>query len=145
MFVCGVDRCCELARRRACCIYRMPYASRYHSDPDLTQLACFCAYHRGWCRRRNKECQKLGVADNLCGKCTRLPGGGFRLEETKYGLRYAGASFDDNQIGRGSYQAMNICSLARYGNGGKIVYQPSTKCVGVSKRGRSHQVPPRPQ
>lgn len=55
------------------------------------------------------------MTDNLCGKCEKLPGGGFKLSSTN-GLRFGGASFDDNQIGLGSYQARNICMLAKYGN-----------------------------
>jgi len=94
----------------------------------------------GYCHPLDSTCKKLGVKDNLCGKCTALPGGGFELSESKAGLRFAGASFDDNQIGTGSYQAMNICSLARYGNGGKITYQPTKKCGGHTGYGPSSQV-----
>lgn len=110
------------------------------TDTDATTAEVTCAFDDGtfkagswpigYCHPLNQDCKNLGVLDNLCGKCTALPGGGFKLEELKAGLRYAGASFDDNQIGLGSYQAMNICSLARYGNGGKIAYQPSKKCAG---------------
>ena len=82
--------------------------------------------------RLSAACKSLGVKDNLCGECEALPGGGFKLSEGKMGLRFAGASFDDNEIGTGSYQAMNICSLARYGNGGKILYQPTKQCGGKS-------------
>lgn len=94
----------------------------------------------GYCHPLSAGCKALGVMDNMCGKCTALPGGGFQLEETSAGLRYAGASFDDNQIGTGSYQAMNICILARYGNGGKIAYMPTNKCGGHTGRGPSSQV-----
>ena len=86
----------------------------------------------GFCHERDAECKKLGVTDNLCGKCTALSGGGFRLEEPKMGLRFGGASFDDNQIGKGSYQAMNICSLAKYGNLGKITHKPLNTCAGTT-------------
>jgi hypothetical protein len=43
--------------------------------------------------------------------------GGFKLENA-VGLRFNGMSFDDNQNGKGSYQAQNVCLLARYGNKG---------------------------
>ena len=39
--------------------------------------------------------------DNLCGKCRRWGRGGFQLSESKMGLRFKGASFDDNS-GSGS-------------------------------------------
>jgi len=120
------------------------------SDKDRTlgELACSFddgtfkkgAWPMGYCHPLGSACKALGVLDNMCGKCTALPGGGFQLEETKAGLRYAGASFDDNQIGKGSYQAMNICILARYGNGGKITYMPTTKSGGHTGRGVSSQV-----
>ena len=32
-------------------------------------------------------------------------------------------------------QAMNICILARYGNGGAIQFNPTTKCAGSTVRG----------
>jgi len=35
----------------------------------------------------SEDCKKLGVMDNMCGKCTALKGGGFQLEETTAGLR----------------------------------------------------------
>jgi len=35
----------------------------------------------------SEDCKKLGVMENMCGKCTALKGGGFQLEETKAGLR----------------------------------------------------------
>jgi hypothetical protein len=40
----------------------------------------------------------LGIKDNLCGQCTALPGGGVKLY-SRHGLRFNGASFDDNQNG----------------------------------------------
>lgn len=45
----------------------------------------------------------MQVKENMCGKCTSLGGGAFRLEATE-GLRFGGKSFDDNQIGRGKMQ-----------------------------------------
>jgi hypothetical protein len=84
----------------------------------------------GNCWPKSEECKKLGVTDNLCGKCEALPNGGFKLSETKQGLRYAGASFDDNNVQAGSYQAGNICILARYGNGGMVDFNPTDKCFG---------------
>ena len=42
--------------------------------------------------------------------------------------------------GTGTYQAMNICILARYGNGGTITDQPTAKCGGKSLGGVSSQV-----
>eukprot|EP00961_Rhodomonas_salina_P177836 2398145-Rhodomonas_salina.1 len=61
------------------------------------------------------------------------------LSETKAGLRFNGASFDDNQNGKGSYQAMNICTLAKYGNKGTIGDPPTTKCAGTTLRGPANQ------
>eukprot|EP00961_Rhodomonas_salina_P092795 1248869-Rhodomonas_salina.1 len=52
------------------------------------------------------------VKDNMCGECKSWGSGGFELRENAMGIRFNGASFDDNQIGKGSYQAMNICILA---------------------------------
>eukprot|EP00961_Rhodomonas_salina_P097042 1305450-Rhodomonas_salina.1 len=43
---------------------------------------------------------QLGIKDNMCGKCEKTAGG-FKLSEPKMGLRFNGASFDDNQIGTG--------------------------------------------
>ena len=37
------------------------------------------------------------------------------LLNLQYIYIYIGASFDDGHNGKGTYQAMNICSLARYG------------------------------
>jgi len=37
-------------------------------------------------------------------------------------------------------QAMNICILARYGNGGKIAYMPTNQCGGHTGSGPSQQV-----
>ena len=68
----------------------------------------------GFCHERDAECKKLGVTDNLCGKCEK-DGAGFKLVN-EIGLRWGGKSFDDNQIGKGSIQAQNICILAKYGN-----------------------------
>ena len=68
----------------------------------------------GYCYPLDDNCKKLGVTDNLCGKCEK-DGAGFKLVN-KIGLRWGGKSFDDNQIGKGSIQAQNICILAKYGN-----------------------------
>ena len=110
------------------------------TDATLGELECSfddgtykkAGWPLGYCHPLSAACKSLGVKDNLCGECEALPGGGFKLSEGKMGLRFAGASFDDNEIGTGSYQAMNICSLARYGNGGKILYQPTKQCGGKS-------------
>jgi len=56
------------------------------------------------------------------------------------GLRFDGYSFDDNQIGTGSYQAMNICILAKYGNGGTVTTPPKSSCGGKSLGGPAKQV-----
>jgi hypothetical protein len=56
------------------------------------------------------------------------------------GLRFQGASFDDNEIATGSYQAMNVCILAKYGNGGTITEKPTERCGGFSLNGAADQV-----
>jgi len=89
------------------------------------------AWPAGYCNPPSAACTQLGIKDNMCGTCTALPGGGIRLENS-HGIRFDGASFDDNQIGKGSYQAMNICTLARYGNGGTITKKPTADCGGYS-------------
>ncbi len=43
----------------------------------------------GQCFERDAECEKLGVADNLCGKCKDLGGGAFELYNPG-GLRFMG-------------------------------------------------------
>ena len=48
-----------------------------------------------------------------------------------------GAHDDDGAF---EQQAMNICILARYGNGGKIAYMPTTQCGGHTGSGPSSQV-----
>lgn len=58
-------------------------------------------------------------------------GGAFRLE-SKDGLRFAGKSYDDNQIGKGSMQARNICALAKYGNKGTVTKFPTKQSAGYS-------------
>ena len=124
------------------------------SDTDRTLGELECSFDDGtykqgswplgWCQPLSEECKKLGVKDNLCGECLALAGGGFQLKEPKMGLRFSGASFDDQNLATGSYQTMNICSLARYGNGGKILYQPTNKCAGTSGHGAARQVSPLP-
>ena len=80
------------------------------------------------------------IKDNQCATCTALPNGGVRLENEK-GLRFNGASYDDNEIGKGSYQAMNICMLAKYGNGGTITKPATPDCAGFSNyNGANNQV-----
>ena len=71
------------------------------------------------------------VKENQCGTCTALGGGAFRLE-SKDGLRFAGKSYDDNQIGKGSMQARNICALAKYGNKGTVTKFPTKQSAGYS-------------
>merc|ERR1719183_439976 len=94
---------------------------------------------KGYCTLPNAQCRALGITDNLCGSCSALSGGGVKLY-SKYGLRFNGASFDDNQNGRGTYQAQNICMLAKYGNKGKIDFYAKEKSYGVSGRGVPGQV-----
>jgi hypothetical protein len=48
--------------------------------------------------------------------CAQIDGG-FKLENAG-GLRFNGMTWDDNKNGKGSYQAQNVCLLARYGNKG---------------------------
>ena len=118
------------------------------TDKTLGELECSfddgtfkkAGWPLGYCHPLSSGCKKLGIMDNLCGECTALPGGGFQLKESKAGLRFAGASFDDNQNGKGTYQAMNICSLARYGNGGKIQFQPTKDCAGKTGQGSGNQI-----
>lgn len=43
------------------------------------------------------------IKENMCGTCTSLGGGAFRLEAAE-GLRFGGKSYDDNMIGKGSMQ-----------------------------------------
>jgi len=69
----------------------------------------------GWCYPLDDACKKLGVTDNLCGQCV-ADGKGWKLVNDKAGLRWGGKSFDDNQNGKGTIQAQNICALAAYGN-----------------------------
>jgi hypothetical protein len=59
--------------------------------------------------------------------------GGFKLENAA-GLRFNGISFDDNQNGKGSYQAQNVCMLARYGNKGDFGSRgsPTDQCKGTT-------------
>jgi len=53
--------------------------ARMHEDGVLNVVYCM-VYD-------SEDCKKLGVMDNMCGKCTALKGGGFQLEETTAGLR----------------------------------------------------------
>jgi len=85
----------------------------------------------GYCWPLGNTCSQLGIVDNQCGKCTALPNGGVRIENS-HGLRFNGASYDDNQIGKGSYQARNICMLAKYGNGGTITKKATADSAGFS-------------
>jgi len=94
---------------------------------------------KGYCTLMNAQCKALGIKDNLCGKCTALPGGGVKLY-SRHGLRFNGASFDDNQNGAGTYQAQNICILAKYGNKGKIDFYPTSKSYGRTGGGVPGQV-----
>jgi hypothetical protein len=97
------------------------------------------SWPKGYCTLPDKSCKDLGITDNLCGKCTKLAGGGFKLY-SRHGLRFNGASFDDNQNGVGSYQAQNICMLAKYGNKGKITKYASEKSYGRTGGGVASQV-----
>eukprot|EP00961_Rhodomonas_salina_P210282 2839214-Rhodomonas_salina.1 len=42
--------------------------------------------------------------------------------------------------GAKSIQARNICILAKYGNGGTVVENPTTNCAGYSLNGKANQV-----
>lgn len=97
------------------------------------------SWPRGYCTLPDKTCTDLGITDNLCGQCTQLPDGGFKLYN-KHGLRFNGASFDDNQNGVGTYQAQNICMLAKYGNKGTITKYASEKSWGRTGGGVASQV-----
>jgi len=66
------------------------------------------------CLPLSDACKELGVTDNLCGECVKTDAG-WKLVNDKIGLQYAGKTFDDNRIGKGSVQAQNVCLLARYG------------------------------
>jgi len=96
---------------------------------------------KGFCHPPDAECLALGITDNLCGKCTKTATG-FKLENTDAGLRYEGKSFDDNNIGKGTTQAKNICILAKYGNKPKEFPDfPTSNCAGRTQGGvkpRSH-------
>jgi len=81
------------------------------------------------CYPLDKSCTDLGVKDNLCGKCEKTAAG-YRLVNREAGLRFAGASFDDNNVGKGTVQARNICILSRYGNKGQVTRQPLNTCAG---------------
>ena len=85
------------------------------------------------------RCKRLGIEENLCGECHALSGGGVKVV-SRHGLRFNGASFDDNQNGRGTYQAQNICLLAKYGNKGVIRQYPKPESYGVSGSGVPGQV-----
>ncbi len=69
----------------------------------------------------------MGVATQICSQLA-----GFMLYNGG-GLRFNGLSFDDNQYGRDSYQAQNVCLLARYGNQGPYGSKgwPRSKSRGV--------------
>lgn len=97
------------------------------------------SWPKGYCDLPDQTCKDLGIKENLCGKCTKLSGGGFKLYD-RHGLRFNGASFDDNQNGVGSYQAQNICMLAKYGNKGKITKYASDKSYGRTGGGVANQV-----
>jgi len=71
------------------------------------------------------------ILDNMCGVCTDLGNGAFRIE-AKEGLRFGGKSFDDNEIGKGTMQARNICALAKYGNKGTVTKFPNKDSAGYS-------------
>jgi hypothetical protein len=80
----------------------------------------------GLCYPLDDACKKLGVTDNLCGKC-EADGKGWKLTNEEAGLRWGAKSFDDNENGAGSFQAQNVCILAAYGN--KVPHQPSLCAV----------------
>jgi len=71
------------------------------------------------------------ILENMCGVCTDLGNGAFRIE-AKEGLRFGGKSFDDNEIGKGTMQARNICALAKYGNKGTVTKFPNKDSAGYS-------------
>jgi len=117
------------------------------TDSVLGTLTCefgSASMHGPWpikaCYPLDKACTDLGVKDNLCGTCEKTPDG-YRLVNREVGLRFAGASFDDNQIGKRSVQARNICILSRYGNKGQVTRQPYDTCAGkITKGGVANQV-----
>ena len=66
----------------------------------------------GWpegdCYTSSSDCAGLGVKDNLCGQCVPLcdrcdADAGFKLVNPA-GLRFAGSTFDDANLGQGSIQ-----------------------------------------
>ncbi len=72
--------------------------------------------HWGECIAPSSTCTALGITDNLCGACTKIPGG-FLLSNSG-AIRFNGYSFDDNKNARGNIQPINVCLLAKYGNKG---------------------------
>lgn len=76
------------------------------------------AEEEGWgtCIAHSVSCKALGVIENLCGTCRKIPGG-FMLYNGG-GIRFEGRTFDDDNSGPGQLQAQNVCNLAMYGNQG---------------------------
>eukprot|EP00277_Geminigera_cryophila_P044913 CAMPEP_0173066302 /NCGR_PEP_ID=MMETSP1102-20130122/6127_1 /TAXON_ID=49646 /ORGANISM="Geminigera sp., Strain Caron Lab Isolate" /LENGTH=663 /DNA_ID=CAMNT_0013933727 /DNA_START=8 /DNA_END=1995 /DNA_ORIENTATION=+ len=95
-----------------------------------------CSNDGGWCTCTGRV--RYGEGDNWSGESSSIgqiycgvdkfdrdpsPGHkktcecahGFKLTNS-LGLQFNGKSFDDNNYGAGSYQARNVCLLARYGN-----------------------------
>ncbi|KAJ1488109.1 hypothetical protein T484DRAFT_1784319 [Baffinella frigidus] len=85
-----------------------------------------------YCYPPSMECLRLGVKDNLCGHCSDLGGGNFRLTNAQAGLRWGGNTFDDNNLHTGSQQVKNICTLAKFGNGGTISIRANGRCRAKS-------------
>ena len=72
----------------------------------------------GGCWTKDSSCSKLGIKDNLCGRCEPLcehcdAAVGFKLVADK-GLRFGQYTFDAEKIAAGNYQPRNLCALARY-------------------------------
>ena len=97
---------CACARARACMQVNCWFFKSKGVKPG--------PWPKGMCYPRDNNCKSLGIKDNLCGKCVSLGGGAFRLI-ADVGLRFNGYSFDDNRIGKGSFQACilkkTLCSV----------------------------------
>ena len=117
--LCGV---CEGADWRKCaseggwctCEGQVRFGSGDHWSQESTSKGqIYCAadkFDRDPAPGKTKECQ-----------CAH----GFKLTNSK-GLQFAGKSWDDNNYGAGSFQARNVCLLARYGN---MFVNKETKCA----------------
>ena len=76
--------------------------------PAAVSLVKPGAWPEGGCFTSSSDCVGLGVKDNLCGQCVPLcdrcdADAGFKLVNPA-GLRFAGSTFDDSSLGKGSIQ-----------------------------------------